>query len=28
LSEKYIPHKEKKGFFGFLYLFVQKIMFR
>ena len=27
-SEKYIPHKEKKGFFGFLYLFVQKIMFR
>ena len=28
LSEKYIPHKEKKGFLGFLYLFVQKIMFR
>ena len=28
LSEKYIPHKQKKGFFGFLYLFVQKIMFR
>ena len=27
-SEKYIPHKEKKGFFGFLYSFVQKIMFR
>ena len=25
LSEKYIPHKEKKGF---LYSFVQKIMFR
>jgi len=28
LSKKCIPHKEKKGFFGFLYLFVQKIMFR
>ena len=28
LSEKYIPHKAKKGFFGFLYLFVQKIMFK
>ena len=28
LSEKYIPHKEKKGFFGFIYSFVQKIMFR
>ena len=27
-SERYIPHKEKKGFFGFLYSFVQKIMFR
>ena len=27
-SEKYIPHKEKKGFFGFIYSFVQKIMFR
>ena len=28
LTDNYIPHKEKKGFFGFLYLFVQKIMFR
>ena len=28
LSDKYIPHKEKKGFFGLLYSFVQNIMFR
>ena len=28
LSEKYIPHKKREGFFGLLYSFAQKIMFR